>query len=329
MKRLKKILSSFLICMVTIMSLSSVSFAATVGEQLKSPEAGWQRFDDNDSNIIYKGSGWSESSRTAYYGGSRHQSLNTALNDTICFGFKGTKLRLIAAFYPTYSNDLYISIDGVKESFSQVGTYTSPTNCQRIIYENTNLDNTNHIVKIGKNSSGTYTCDLTLDAIDIDDSGELLPPQESNLKVVLGVGESLQLSVNNDLDVNAKMTWSSDDDSIATVDANGIATGVNSGSTVITVTNADGTYKETINLLVINDETDLQLAIDLRVGDTRRLTVDDLTDTVNVTWTSNSQSIATVSDTGKVTAIGVGTTYVTATDDQGNEIGKILVRVRK
>lgn len=149
------------------------------------------------------------------------------------------------------------------------------------------------------------------------------------LKVVLGVGEFLQLSVNNDLDVNKKLTWTSDDDSIATVDENGITTGVKSGSTVITVTNADGSYKETINLLVINDETDLQLAIDLRVGDTRRLTVDDLTDTVNVTWTSNSNAVATVSDAGKVTAVSVGTTYVTATDDQGNEIGKILVRVRK
>jgi uncharacterized protein YjdB len=73
----------------------------------------------------------------------------------------------------------------------------------------------------------------------------------------------------------------------------------------------------------------LQLAIDLRVGDTRRLTVDDLTDTVSATLASNSQAVATVSDTGKITAVGVGTTYVTATDDQGNEIGKILVRVRK
>jgi uncharacterized protein YjdB len=47
------------------------------------------------------------------------------------------------------------------------------------------------------------------------------------------------------------------------------------------------------------------------------------------TWASNSQSVATVSESGKITAIGVGTTYVTVTDDQGNEIGKILVRVRK
>lgn len=157
----------------------------------------------------------------------------------------------------------------------------------------------------------------------------ITPATDKILKVVLGVGESLQLSVNNDLDVNKKLTWTSDDNSIATVDANGITTGVKSGSTVITVTNADGSYKETINLLVINDETDLQLAIDLRVGDTRRLTVDDLTDTVNVTWASNSNAVATVSDTGKVTAVSAGTTYVTATDEQGNEIGKILVRVRK
>lgn len=151
----------------------------------------------------------------------------------------------------------------------------------------------------------------------------------SSLKTVLGVGESIQLSANNNLDENAKMRWSSDDDSIATVDTNGIATGVKPGSTYITVSNSDGTYQETINLLVINDETDLQLAIDLRVGDTRRLTVDDLTDTVSATWASNSQTIATVSDKGKVTAVGVGTTYITVTNEQGNEIGKICIRVRK
>jgi hypothetical protein len=188
-------------------------------------------------------------------------------------------------------------------------------------FTNTNFY-TKYRINVSKNNGGP---NLTIDELEMMETVK----STSTLKVVLGVGESLQLSVNNDLDVNAKLSWSSDDDSIATVDANGIATGVKSGSTVITVTNADGTYKETINLLFINDETDLQLAIDLRVGDSRRLTVDDLTDTVMATWASNSQSVATVSESGKITAIGVGTTYVTVTDDQGNEIGKILVRVRK
>ena len=183
---------------------------------------------------------------------------------------------------------------------------------------------TNYRINITENNGGGI---VTIDELEMMET--ITPATDKILKVVLGVGESIQLSVNNDLDVNKKLTWTSDDDSIATVDENGITTGVKSGSTVITVTNADGSYRETINLLVINDETDLQLAIDLRVGDTRRLTVDDLTDTVNVTWESNSNAVATVSDTGKVTAVSVGTTYVTAIDDQGNEIGKILVRVRK
>ncbi len=85
------------------------------------------------------------------------------------------------------------------------------------------------------------------------------------------------------------MNWSSSDSAIATVDDQGIVTGVAPGNAVITVTNADGTYTETINILVIESEP--QLAIDLNVGDTRRLTIDDLTDTVNAIWTSNDEAI--------------------------------------
>jgi uncharacterized protein YjdB len=230
-----------------------------------------------------------------------------------------------------------VPISGSAVNCASTTQYMEPykgtkTNC----LNNVSIDSNYHITSVGWENAGTGTNpDGTIANIGVYGgqfawgSKVIVDPTSSKLKVVLGVGESLQLSVNNNLDVNQKLTWTSDDTSLVTVDANGIATGVKSGSAVVTVTNADGTYKETINILVINDETDLQLAIDLRVGDTRRLTVDDLTDTVSATWASNSNAVATVSTNGKVTAVGVGTTYVTATDDQGNEIGKILVRVRK
>ncbi|WP_081741833.1 Ig-like domain-containing protein [Ruminiclostridium josui] len=69
-------------------------------------------------------------------------------------------------------------------------------------------------------------------------------------------------------------------------------------------------------------------AVDLAVGDTCRLTVGDLKNTTKTTWTSYDSEIATVSNKGKVTAVDEGLTYITATDEQGNELGRIYIRVR-
>lgn len=85
-------------------------------------------------------------------------------------------------------------------------------------------------------------------------------------------------------------------------------------------------YTESINVLVVDLE--YQLAIDLTVGDKCRLTVDDLANATNVTWVSYDSTIATVSAKGKVTAVNEGLTYIVASDKDGNEIGRMYVRVR-
>lgn len=85
-------------------------------------------------------------------------------------------------------------------------------------------------------------------------------------------------------------------------------------------------YTETINVLVI--ELELQLAVDLNVGEKCRLTYDNLTNTAKVTWEIDDATIATVSSKGKVTAKGEGLTYITVNDEAGNELGRIFVRVR-
>lgn len=151
---------------------------------------------------------------------------------------------------------------------------------------------------------------------------------KSTLKVVLEVDEELQLSVDDDLNENTEMTWTSSENTVATVDGNGVVTALVPGNTVITVTSADGTYTDNINVLVVENAKDYRLAVDLKVGKSCRLTADDYTNTVPVTWTSLDPTVATVSDNGKVTAVSKGLTIITATDDKGNEIGQIYVRVR-
>ncbi|MFA9466786.1 MAG: Ig-like domain-containing protein [Velocimicrobium sp.] len=165
----------------------------------------------------------------------------------------------------------------------------------------------------------------------IDDSNEVsaTPKAETKkLKVVLEAKEQLQLSVDEDLSENANATWISSDTAVATVDANGVVTALKPGNTVVTASSEEESYSESINILVMEDATDYRLAVDLKVGKTCRLTVDDGLDTAQVNWTSTDSTIATVSSKGKVNAVSEGLTIVTATDADGNEIGQVYVRVR-
>ncbi|MNC70668.1 Bacterial Ig-like domain (group 2) [compost metagenome] len=82
-------------------------------------------------------------------------------------------------------------------------------------------------------------------------------------------------------------------------------------------------------MLVVDDASDYRLAIDLRVGQSSRLTIDDYTFSKFVEWVSLDQSVATVSSKGKVKAIAEGLTIISAKDEQGQVVGQIYVRVRE
>jgi hypothetical protein len=155
------------------------------------------------------------------------------------------------------------------------------------------------------------------------------PTVDFKLKVILEPEEKLQLSVDDHLDENANMTWTSSDTTVAQVDASGVVTAIKAGNAVIHVQSPDGNYSDDINILVVDNADDYRLAVDLKVGKTTRLTVDDLTNTLNVTWDSSDATVATVSSKGVVTAKGKGLTLAKATDRDGNVVGQVYVRVRE
>lgn len=155
------------------------------------------------------------------------------------------------------------------------------------------------------------------------------PTVDSKLKVVLEPEEKLQLSVDDHLDENTNVTWTSSDSTVAQVDTNGVVTAIKAGNAVIHVQSPDRTYSDEINVLVVDNADDYRLAVDLQVGKTSRLTVDDLTNTLNVTWDSSDATVATVSSKGVVTAKGKGLTLAKATDRDGNVVGQVYVRVRE
>ena len=77
-------------------------------------------------------------------------------------------------------------------------------------------------------------------------------------KTLTGKGETVQLiaSVTPDNAVNKKLTWSTSDSSVATVDENGLVTAVANGTAIITVTTEDGemTATSTITVNIPSDD---------------------------------------------------------------------------
>lgn len=188
------------------------------------------------------------------------------------------------------------------------------------------LINSSSYYKYRFNFKATASYYISIGEIEMMETVSPVVTAPTNLKLVLEKNEVKQLSVSEDLSDNTELTWTSSDTTIATVDASGKVKALKPGNTIITCTSSDGEYTDAISVLVV--DLDYQLAVDLLIGEKCRLTVDDLKDTTNVTWTVNDPTIATITSKGKVTAVGEGLTFITATDEGGKEIGKIFIRVR-
>ena len=130
------------------------------------------------------------------------------------------------------------------------------------------------------------------------------------------------------------VTWSSDNESVATVDQNGRVTAVAQGGATITAA-VDGKSAKcsvTVNAAAPVPVTSVSLdktSLGLTEGDTETLTAtvepSDATNK-NVTWSTSDASIATVTD-GVVTAVAPGTATITVTTEDGNKTATCAVTV--
>lgn len=133
---------------------------------------------------------------------------------------------------------------------------------------------------------------------------------------------------------NKSVTWSSSNTSIATVSSSGLVTaGLISGTVIITATTVDGNKKDSCKIKVIIPVTGVSVspsAASIVVDETKQLTAifvpSDATNK-NVTWSSGNNSIATVSSTGLVTGVALGSTTITVTTKDGNKTGNCTITV--
>lgn len=137
---------------------------------------------------------------------------------------------------------------------------------------------------------------------------------------------------------NKDVIWTSEDDNYATVTSGGLVTAKYAGDIDITVTSVDGSKKATCTITVIDNEvkvTSITLnksAITLKAGTSEQLVETILPEDAankDVYWTTDDKSVATVSITGLVSSVAVGTTKITVVTAEGFKMAECDVTVEE
>lgn len=165
---------------------------------------------------------------------------------------------------------------------------------------------------IAKTKNGmTANCAVTVTAVTLN---------RTNLSLRIGDTQTLTATVKPDSVTNKGVTWKSDKESIATVDANGKVTAIAAGTAMITVTaNNNGetaTCRVTVTKAAVTGITLNATSGSLKKGESVTLvaTIAPANATVkDITWSSSNNNVATVTKNGVVKAMGKGTAVITAT----------------
>ena len=145
---------------------------------------------------------------------------------------------------------------------------------------------------------------------------------EESASVRIGGSKQLTATVKPDNTTIKTLTWTSSDETVATVDENGLVTAKKSGSTVVTATTENG-LKASCNILVpveaekvTLDKTSAVIGVGAQLQLNAAVSPENTTDK-NVVWASSDPSVATVDENGLVKAIAKGEAKITASSSNG------------
>ena len=124
---------------------------------------------------------------------------------------------------------------------------------------------------------------------------------------------------------NIDIKWKSLQPEVASIDENGIVTGISNGTAIISATIDNGKYA-TIPVIVRTTPIEVKfdesnLIIDLSEKKTSKLEAIIVPSTANyqtgLTWTSSNTSVATVDEKGNITGVSNGTTIIRVETENG------------
>jgi uncharacterized protein YjdB len=180
----------------------------------------------------------------------------------------------------------------------------------------------------------TATCAVTVSPLVVAPTGVTL--SQTTLSMNTGGTFTLTATIVPSTATDQNVSWSSSNNSIVTVSSTGLLKAVAIGSATITVTTTTGNFTATCAVTVsdvsipVTGITLSQTTLSMNIGGTYNLTATitpaNATDQ-NVIWSSSNASIVTVSSTGVVTAVALGSATITVTTTSGNKTATCAVNV--
>ena len=177
-------------------------------------------------------------------------------------------------------------------------------------------------------AKGTTTIKATVEGSDATDecvvtvsdiSAKSVTLNESELDLLIGDEFQLEAVVAPENAANKTITWTSTDETVASVSADGLVKAIAAGEATVTasVYGSDAKAECAVKVSPIPAETVRlnESDLDLAVGGTFQLEASvepDNTTDKTVSWTSSDEKVATVSTEGLVTAVAAGNATITA-----------------
>ncbi len=233
----------------------------------------------------------------------------------------GKTTQLVATILPDSATNKNV----VWESFNPAVATVSQTGVVKAI-----SPGVAHIQVTTEDGNKTATCEVKVLAPVLV---EKVTINTTSLNLQIGKTAQLTATVSPTTASNKSVTWKSSNTSIVSVSSTGLVTAVGNGTATITVTTADGAKTATCTVTVTTAVTNVTLdktTLALLTGKTAQLTATvSPTNASNkaVTWKSSNTSIANVSSTGLVTAVGNGTATITVTTADGAKTATCTVTV--
>ncbi|KXX69651.1 Ig-like domain-containing protein [Flammeovirga sp. SJP92] len=137
-------------------------------------------------------------------------------------------------------------------------------------------------------------------------------------------------------DCTGEITWSSSDESVVTVDNNGLVTAIGSGTAEVTASSSEGDFSDkivfTVNQLVeevsVTGVTLPESTVNLIVDGTHQLTATitpENATNLNHTWTTSDDKVVKVDELGMITAVSPGTATITVSTADGGFTASVEV----
>ncbi len=228
----------------------------------------------------------------------------------------GTKtVDLTATLTPKTANiydDLQWSSDSASAKVEKTGKYTARV---------TGVSNGNAKITVSTGNGYKAECIVTVETKII---GITVSPNETEVEV----GNTVTLTATKKPSIGSTegLVWSSSNNGVAKVNDDGVVTGIAQGTVTIKIKSSSGLVKTTAKVTVVQSPTGITLdknkvALDMSGTKTTKLNATIQPSNANrntgITWNSSNTGVATVDQSGNVTAKANGTTTITATTQNG------------